>query len=79
MPNLDLVFEVETNASGIGIGAILMHEGRVIEYYSEKFSDTRRKWLVYEQEFYAVIRVLQHLEHYLIQKDFVLHNDLQSL
>lgn len=70
LPNCDKVFEVECDASGLGVGAVLSQE---------KLSDARQKWLTYDKEFYAVIRALKHWEHYLIGNEFVLCSDHQAL
>lgn len=70
MTNFDLVFEIEIDASSSGIGAMLIQEGKVIEFYSEELSEARRKWSQYEQKFFAVVRALKHWEHYLIHKEF---------
>lgn len=43
LPNFDLVFEVETDASSFEIGAILIQEDKVIEFFGEKLSKVRRK------------------------------------
>ena len=70
---------MECDASGIGIGAILIQEGKPIEYFSEKLCDARQKWSTYDQEFYTVFRALIYWEHYLIQREFVLYSDHQAL
>jgi ribonuclease HI len=79
LPNFEKLFEVDCDASIIGIGAILSQEGRLIEFFSEKLNEARRKSTTYELEFYAVIRALKHWEHYLIHREFVLYSDHQAL
>ncbi|CAL8990790.1 unnamed protein product [Prunus brigantina] len=79
LPNFEKVFEVECDASGVGVGAVLSQDKRPIAFFSEKLSDACQKWSTYDQEFYAVIRALKQWEHYLIQKEFVLFTDHQAL
>ncbi|VVA31129.1 PREDICTED: reverse mRNAase, partial [Prunus dulcis] len=79
LPNFEKVFEVECDASGVGVGAVLSQDKRPVAFFSEKLSDARQKWSTYDQEFYAVVRALKQWEHYLIQKEFVLFTDHQAL
>lgn len=79
LPDFDKVFQVECDASGVGIGAVLSQEKRPIAFFSEKLSEARQKWSTYDQEFYAVFRALRQWEHYLVQREFVLFTDHQAL
>ncbi|CAL2266427.1 unnamed protein product [Prunus armeniaca] len=79
LPNFEKVFEVECDASGMGVGAVLSQDKRPVEFFSKKLSNARQKWSTYDQEFYAVVRALKQWEHYLIQKEFVLFTDHQAL
>ncbi|PRQ41954.1 putative nucleotidyltransferase, Ribonuclease H [Rosa chinensis] len=79
LPNFDKIFEVECDASGVGVGAVLSQEKKPVAFFSEKLSEARQKWSTYDQEFYVVFWALRQWEHYLIQREFVLFTDHQAL
>ncbi|KAL4364335.1 hypothetical protein GQ457_04G016150 [Hibiscus cannabinus] len=79
LPDFDKTFEIECDASGVGIGVVLMQERRLVAYFSEKLSGATLNYLVYDREMYALIRALETWQHYLLPKEFVIHTDHEAL
>nr|XP_043611666.1 uncharacterized protein LOC122583313 [Erigeron canadensis] len=65
LPDFDQLFELESDANGVGIGA--------------KLNDSKLKYNTYDKEFYAIIRAITHWSHYLKPKQFVLFSDHEAL
>ncbi|XP_071933133.1 uncharacterized protein [Coffea arabica] len=69
----------ECDASGIGIGAVLLQEGKPVAYFSEKLTGASLNYSTYDKELMALVRALQTWQHYLRPREFVLHTDHESL
>ncbi|GKE52420.1 putative mitochondrial protein [Tanacetum coccineum] len=59
LPNFQKTFVVETNASGLGIGVVLQHEGDPIAYLSKTLYLKHKSLSTYEKEFFVVLLALE--------------------
>lgn len=82
-PDPQRPFIVDTDASNVGLGAVLSQEGeqgeQVIAYFSRSLSRPERNYCVTRRELLAVILGLHHFRPYLYGQRFLLRTDHASL
>jgi hypothetical protein len=70
---------VETDASDIGLGAVLMQDNRPIAYLSKPLSASNKLLSIYEKEFFALIIAVEKWRPYLQRQEFLIKTNNRSL
>lgn len=78
-PDFSKVLILRTNASDIGMGAILKQEGETIGFYSEKFTEEQRKYTRIEKELCAAAWAIEKCKYYLMGTEFYLITDYEAI
>jgi hypothetical protein len=78
LPNFNKNFELECEASGIGLGGVLLQQRKPAAYFSEKVSGLVLNYSPYDKKLFALVRCLETWQHYLWPKEFIIHSDHES-
>ena len=70
---------IQVDASNFGVGAVLIQEGKVIEYHSHALTSTQQHYSNIEREAYTLVNGVEHFHHYIFGKPFEIHTDHQPL
>ena len=85
-PQLEQQFEVEVDASGYAIGAVLMQRDEngkrhPVAYFSSTLNEADRNYDIYTLELYAIVRALRHWRPFLAGSphEVIVHTDHANL
>jgi hypothetical protein len=78
-PNMSKLFEVFCDASGTGLGCVLMQENRVIAYASRALRPHEKNYPTHDLELAAVVHALKIWRHYLMGNRCNILTDHKSL
>lgn len=79
LPDLSKPFVLEANASGTGIGAVLMQNGRPISFLSRALGTKAATSSTYEKEAMAILEAIKKWKHYFASTSVIIRTDQQSL
>lgn len=75
LPDFSKTFSIETDASGVGVGVVLMQEGHPLAYMSKALGPRSIGLSAYEKEYLAILLVVQQWRSYLQLGEFVIYTD----
>ncbi|PKU67757.1 hypothetical protein MA16_Dca013787 [Dendrobium catenatum] len=79
LPDFTQTFIVKTDASGYGLGAVLMQNRRPIPYFRQVLAARARLKSVYERELMVIVLAIHKWRPYLLGRHFIVRTDQRSL
>eukprot|EP00253_Pinus_taeda_P032617 PITA_32617 len=79
LPDFSRPFVLECDASGEGIGAVLMQGSHPIDFNSRKLQSHERLYSIYDKEMLAIMHALTKFQKYLVGNRFKVKIDHNSL
>ncbi|KAK1625858.1 hypothetical protein QYE76_000173 [Lolium multiflorum] len=79
MPDITKPFDVYCDASKIGLGCVLMQDGKVISYLSRQLKQHEQNYPTHDLELAAVVLALKVWRHYLMGNRCEIYSDHKSL
>lgn len=82
-PTSEGAFVLDTDASNMGIGAVLSQkqggEEKVIAYFSRCLTKFERQYCVTRKEFVALVTAVSHFHHYVYGRHFMVQTEYRAL
>ena len=83
LPNMNEPFQIETDASGYGVGAVLTQEkencSMPVAYFSRRLSKSERNYSVSERELYAIVLAVEYFRQFIYGTKFNIITDHKPL
>jgi hypothetical protein len=79
MPDMEKPFLIYCDASGQGLGCVLMQDGHVVAYASRQLRKHEEKYLAHNLELAVMVHALKIWRHHIIGKRCEVYSDHKSL
>jgi len=79
IPNFESTFVIQTDASGVGMCAILSQQDHPVAYFSKHFCPKLRNSSTYVRELCAITSAIQKWHQYLLGHHFIIQTDQRSI
>lgn len=79
VPNFSQTFYIETDASNLGVGAVLLQKGHSIAFISKPLGPKTKGLSTYEKEYLSILIAVDQWRQYLQTAEFVISTDHKSL
>jgi hypothetical protein len=79
MPDMEKPFSIYCDASGQGLGCVLMQDDHIVAYASRQLRKHEEKYLTHYLELAVVVHALKIWRHYIIGKRCEVYSDHNSL
>jgi hypothetical protein len=79
MPDIEKPFSIYCDASGQGLGCVLMQDDHVVAYASRQLRKHEEKYLTHDLELVAAVHALKIWRHYIIGKICEVYSDQKRL
>lgn len=79
LPDFDKEFTIETDASGLGIVAVLTQKTHLVAFLSKAFSYKHQSLYVYDKEMFVILYSVDKWRHYIFGRPFTILTYRQTL
>jgi glutaredoxin-related protein len=79
LPDITMKFDIYCDASRLGLGCVLMQDGKVVSYAFRQLRKHEENYPTHDLELAAVVHALKKWRHYLIGHRCEIYSDHKSL
>lgn len=79
LPDFNEPFSIFTDASGLGMGAVLEQKGHLIAFFGKKFYPKLTRSSTYVRELHAITTGIHKWRQYLLGREFTIYTDQKSI